>query len=395
MEIMTETTQRQVQPITVPEAVQALQQTIQDIVRKNRTLVDYYIYPKQVPSEIEAYKPRLQILYGRLDILARLDLQNLQLLVDDATALVVSHLLPIVDQLLNAVHGIQVIFINHYDRDLEHRKPYNAIYQSLEYRESQLKTLQESMMRSNQRRGAELYNPIPSPPTPAFCRYAIAFANGRDQGKLLQVMSEDLLPEHRERLRSTGGAYLWWDCPGCGFKIRYHIANSHTSNIHLTDEIKTHSHVQDVQYRAAWLVKCHLHQAKTDDDAVEDEPKAKREIVSGRRGLVRRQTEYRSERRPSLWFGVPRRSVGEVNFEKMKRRESESLVRHKYGCPFCFAIGRPLQGNTFSTGRDLADHISARHHPGRPLPTLLLEKYAVGLNGKISDRVRRWDLNIK
>src|SRR4051794_37425077 len=109
-------------PITIPEALESLTRLIVDVVRKNRTMIDYYIYPRETPSEVEAYKPRLEVLYTRVESLSSIDLQKLTLLVDDAAALVSAFILPIIDQLLNAVHGVQQIFINHYDRDLEQRK---------------------------------------------------------------------------------------------------------------------------------------------------------------------------------------------------------------------------------------------------------------------------------
>lgn len=387
-------------PITIPEALDSLARVIVDIVRKNRTMVEYYIYPKETPSEIEAYRPRLQVLYTRLESLSALDLPKLTLLVDDAAALVSAFLLPIIDQLLNAVHGVQQIFINHYDRDLEDRKPYNGIYTTLEYRERQLKKFQADQMRNPQRRLPETVIPIPPNPTePSFCRFAIAYTNHRDHGKLAQVMSEDLTSEDREKLRNAGGAYLSWDCPGCAFKLKYHVHSSMTSNLQMTDDVRSHSNVPEVEYRPTWLVKCHVYQAKSRNGRESLVWDDRRESVTDtRRGsTIRRQSDARSSRTSNpFFFGGPRRSKSEIVTDKhatpyITNRESSG----KYGCPFCFVTGREYGHMEYRNGRELAEHIAARHHLGKPPNSLLLEKYMVGLSGRCADNVRRWDLNIR
>lgn len=198
-------------PITIPEATQSLIDIIIEIVKKNRTMIEYYIYPQETPSEIVAYKPRLQALHARVESLADLRLPKLTLLIDDAAALISAFLLPIIDQLLNAVHGIQDIFTNHYDRDLAERKPYGTLYDTLIYRERQLKKFQQEQMQSPQRRTADALSPTtPTSSEPSFCRYAVAFTNGRDFGKVSHVPAEGLKPEDIERLRNNGGAFLSW-----------------------------------------------------------------------------------------------------------------------------------------------------------------------------------------
>ena len=389
--------EEQLHPITIPEAIESLNKIIVDIVRKNRTMVEYYIYPKPVPSEIEAYKPRLQVLYARLEVLATLDLPNLTLMVDDAAALVSAFLLPIVDQLLNAVHGVQSLFINHYDRKLEQRKPYAAIYHTLEYREKQLKKFQSDQMRNPQRRLPETMKPFPPSTAEAvFCRFGVAFANHRDHGKLGHVLPEDLSKDDKERLRNNGGAFLSWDCPGCAFKMKYHVANSINANILSTDDVRSHIDTPEVEYRPSWLVKCHLYQTKNGSrgDRFDE-----RDIISptGTRRIstVRRQTDSRRFSNP-FSFGPPRRTKSEVITEDYTLpRNRSATTTAKYGCPFCFVVGKEYGHMDYRHGAELAEHIAARHNLGNQPSGLVLEKYMVGLNGKCAENVRRWDLNIK
>lgn len=390
-------------PITIPEAIDSLRKIIVDVSKRNRTMVDYYIYPKQTPSEIEAYQPRLQVLFARIETLAALDLPKLTLLVDDAAALVSAFLLPVVDQLLNAVHGVQQIFINHYDRTLEQRKPYGSVYSTLEYRERQLKKFQGDQMRSPQRRLPETINPVPAlGAEPSFCRFAVAFTNHRDHGKLSQVLPEDLSKEDRERLRNVGGAYLGWDCPGCAFKLKYHVANSITANILATDDVRSHATIPEVEYRPSWLVKCHLYQAKTEDRSnyrLSDDRRESVSFAEPRRGsTIRRKSDARSPRSLNpFFFGGPKRSNTQIVTDRYVSQSNYSTkeLQSKYGCPFCFVTGREYGHMNYRYGRELADHIAARHNPRRPPSSLLLEKYMVGLDGKCAENVRRWDLNIK
>lgn len=394
----------EVLPITIPEALHSVTKMIVDIVRKNRTLVDYYIYPKETPSEIEAYLPRLQALYARVEALSALDLDKLTLVADNAAALVSAFVLPIVDQLLNAVYGVQQIFINHYDRDLEKRKPYATIYNTLEYRERQLKRFQSDQMQNPQRRLPESLVMIPAPGSdPSFCRFAVAFTNHRDHGKLSQVLSEDLSSEDKDRLRNHGGAYLSWDCPGCAFKLKYHVASSITANILATDDVRSHSDVPEIEYRPSWLVKCHLYQMKSQDSDQSTIFSSRRGSVSAmstdtkRIPAVRRQSDARSIRSSSFFWGAPRRSKSEIVTERSSnlRTKESKLSVSKYGCPFCFVTGKEYGHMDYKHGHELAEHIAARHSYNRPPSSLMLERYMVGLDGRCAENVRRWDLNIK
>jgi len=260
--------------------------------------------------------------------------------------------------------------------------------------------LQAEQMRNPQRRLPETLNPQPpNPAEPSFCRYAIAYANHRDGGKLSQVMSEELTSDDREKLRNSGGAYLSWDCPGCAFKLKYHVVSSVSSGIQMTDDMRCHSSVPEIQYRPAWLVKCHLYQAKSksgrDTSAWDDRHEG---VTETRRGsTIRRQSDARGPRSTNpFFFGAPRRTKSEVITEKYttistKNRESTA----KYGCLFCFVTGKDYGHMNYRNGRELAEHIAARHHLGKPPCSLVLEKYMVGLNGRCAEIVRRWDLNIR
>ncbi|KAK5082345.1 hypothetical protein LTR05_007491 [Lithohypha guttulata] len=402
----------ELQPISIPEAIESVQRLIGEIVRKNKTLVDYYIHPKPTPTEIEGYHPRLQVLYSRCEILAALEIPKLTILVDDAAALVSAFLLPVIDQLLNAVHGVQQIFINHYDRKLEYREPYSAVYDALECRERQLKKFQGDQMRNPQRRLPESLTPAaPSAAEQSFCRFAVAFTNHRDHGKLAHVHPEELFKEEREKLLNSDGAYLSWDCPGCAFKLRYHVANSLAANILATDDVRSHTSVPEVEYRPSFLVKCHLYQRKsedTDDNFTQhsrrtsdttfgnDSRRSTTWEIPKRSSTIRRQSDARNPRvSNSFFFGGAKKTKLGLTERYVPVRAKSSTSTSKYGCPFCFVVGKEYGHMDYEHGRDLAEHIAAKHHVGRAPSALMLEKYMVGLDGRCAENVRRWDLNIK
>lgn len=386
-------------PITIDEALLSVDHIILDVVKKNRTLIDYYIYPKKTPPDIDAYKPRLQILYTRVESLAALDLSKLTLLVDDAAALVSAFLLPIIDQLLNAIYGIQEIFINHYDRGLKSRKPYGAAYETLIYRKKQLKRFYNEQMTDMRRKLPESLTYIPRGNAESmFCRYAVAFANRRDQGKISQVQVQDLTSDDKERLQASGGAFLSWDCPGCSFRLKYHIVSSVSSSILSTDDVRCHSSVPEVEYRPSWLVKCHLHQASSkngQESGRVENGRRRSSTTEVRRGSTsRRQSDSKTPRSSGIfWFGGPRRSKSDVTKKTTSIRVKETGP--KYGCPFCFVTGKEIGNMNYRYGRELAEHIATKHHFQRPPSALMLERYRVGLDGKCAGNIRRWDLNIR
>lgn len=345
-----------VSPISIQEGVDELSKQISAIRRKTNTLIDYYIYPEPTPSEISAYDPRMKVLQDRLNTLSKINYPNLAHLLDDSDALAASYLNATIDQLLNAIHGIDEIFTQHYDRILEERKPFQTIYKVLEHRERQLKDVIHNQMTDPRKLRPEDLRPNE---IGYFCRGAIQMVNKRDRGKISQLRDRDLLDENKARLKRYGGAILWWECQECAFKLRYHVTNSINSSIHSTDEIRDHNGIA-VEYKSTFLIKCHTYQP------------AFARSSRGSRGSI------------SL-FGGNDRDRGIVSASAMK-----------YGCVFCFAAGKKLERgvSAFGTGRDFAAHIAQKHRKYTP-PGPLLQKYNVAIKGKCAEGVGRWDVNFK
>ncbi|OAP60543.1 hypothetical protein AYL99_05545 [Fonsecaea erecta] len=339
-------------PITIRQALDDLQVTLNQIRRKLRTLIDWYIFPDVVPNSIQAYDPRLQILQTRLKSLATIDFQRLPYLIDGADDLASQYLNQIVDQLLSSVRGIQTIFVEHYDRDLQERRPFGTIWETLLYRQDQIKQL-PILCPSIPRRAA------PEDLRPAelgnFCPGALGISNHRDRGRIAFVEKKELNDENRRKLKAFGGAFLNWQCAECACKVRYHVASSTNSNIHNTDEIRDHPGL-DVQYRSSFLAKCHLYlppSEKTTSNSL---------------------------------------SIIPTSSSNNSRRDSYSSMA-KYGCVFCFAMGLELERSftAFVTVREFAEHLAHEHR--RPLPpSLLIHRYAVAVDGKTVVG-GRWDLN--
>ena len=328
------------QTIPISVAVTDLNKQISIIRRKTNTLIDYYIYPEPTPSAIAAYEPRLVILESRLSSFSQLSYTNLAYLLDDSDALAASYLLSIVDQLLNAVHGIQELFQSHYDRQLEVRRPFDTVYNVLLFRETQLKDTRHLHMTDTRRLKPEDLRPNH---TGNFCRGAIQMINQRDRGHISYVQPKELLSENRAQLDRNSGAYLWWECQDCSFRLRYHVSTSARSNIHSTAEVREHEGVK-VEYKSAFLTKSHLYQPTS---------------IKGSRG-----------------------------------RLGSAL---KYGCVFCFVCeSRDRTGVIgFATGRELATHIAGKHRGTKNIPSpLMLQKFNVAIKGKVSENVRRWDINL-
>lgn len=343
-----------VQTLPISTAVQDLSKQIASVRRKTNTLIDYYIYPDAVPSQIAAYDPRLAILDERLANLSKISYTNLAYLIDDSDVLAGSYCLEIIDQVLNAIHGIQELFSKHYDRHLEQRKPFGTIYKVLEYRERQLKDTAHIHMSDPQRLKPE---ELRDNQAGAFCRGAIGMINGRDRGRIAYVQPRDLLAENADRLARYGGAFIWWQCPDCAFRLRYHVSTSAHSNIHSTEEVREHPGVK-LEYKSAWLVKSHLHA-----------PPA-------------------PLRRNSVSLPFPSSSPSSSSSSSTRRSPA------KYGCVFCFATDRADKGTpAFHTGRELAAHVAAKHRgKALPAPPLVL-KFNVAVKGQCADQVRRWDVN--
>lgn len=387
---------RDVAPIHVEEAINCVRQIIIDVAKKNHTMIDYYIDPRRVPQEIEAYRPRLEILHARTQSLSDLNLDKLGMLVDQAAALVCAFLLPIIDQLLSAIHGFQHILINRYDEKLARRRPYDSAYNVLVDTERRLEQFQKEQ-RMHQRKLAESLSLMPlRSAEPRFCSFAVAFTNNRDLGKLSQVLSENLTKEDKDRLRAHGGAFLSWDCPGCAFRLKYHIISSVSSSILSTDDVRSHSSAPQIEYRPSWLVKCHLYQSPNKSSRGSIRTDDKLSMSGGRRGSVtRRQTEVINPRSSgSFWFGTPKRSQSVMIREKSSTTQGREGTA-KYGCPFCFVTDREAGHMDFRNGRELAEHIAGKHYVKRAPSGLMLEKYRVGVDGKCADKMGKWEVNIR
>jgi hypothetical protein len=353
-------------PITVPAAITDLKLQITNIRKKNNVLIGYYIEPKPVPSELLAHDPRLGILTTRLDTLAKLSMPttgktgNLAFIMDEPDAIAAEYLNEIIDQLLNAIHGFQEIFEQRYDPELKVKKPFDTIYKTIEYRETQLKNVIFDARRPPLGMHEPLRPEDMSPSEPVyFCRGAVQMINNRDKGRISAVLPSELLRENRTVLSKYGGAFLWWQCPSCEFRARFHIAGSSSSSIHNTEEIREHPDC-DVEYRSIFLAKSHLF----------NDPSFAGEQIINRR---------------------PRSISG---------RNSISFASDsKYGCLFCFGQGKELSWaneTMFRTGQDLAEHIAENHRKGKKIPPpLMLRKFCVAIDGRHSDGVRRWELNFK
>ena len=306
------------------------------VLRKNKSLADFYIYPRRLPSEVAAYEPKIKVLEKRLKALKSLRLAHLKQLIDGAESLVAAHLLKIIDQLKSAIFGYQRLFEDHYDPSLSQRGVYGDVWQRLSIREHQLHDLiNSSLSRRRQHRAQDedRHGPL------QFCDGAVQLLNDADKGNVSRVDDRDLLPSNRDVLRQYGGDYLWWRCSSCAFKLRFHVDRSQFSSITSNDEIREHVNVP-LEYRSIFLAKSHLYQPVFEPGA-------------------------------------------------------NSL---KYGCLFCFAKGEELEGggeNCFGTGRELAVHICSKHKSTLPAP-LLLDRFHVAVDEKLSPvaRSQRWEVNI-
>ncbi|KIX02529.1 uncharacterized protein Z518_08470 [Rhinocladiella mackenziei CBS 650.93] len=339
-------------PITIPQAVEDLQKALIQIRRKLKTLIDWYIYPVIVPNEIKAYDPRLQILESRLISLSTLSYQQLPYLFDNSDGIAAHYLLNILDQLLNSMVGIQKIFVEHYDRDLDERRPFGTIWDTLQYRSDQLKLVPQFLPHNPRRQRPE---DLRTNELGNFCRGALQMINNRDKGRISHLENKDLLPENKRKLKAFGGAFLFWECPECAYRVRYHVANSSSSNIHTATEIREHNGL-GIQYRSSFLARCHLY--------------------------------------------LPLSEKSSTSSTSSNRRQSQSISTlssssPKYGCVFCFACGRDLErGDTaFNTPRELAEHIVLEHKRILP-PSMILHRFLVAVEGKMHDPCQRWDLNL-
>jgi len=322
------------QPISITEAIDDVAEYTTQILRRNRVLIDYYIYPHPTPTEIDAYEPRLRELEMRIRNLKKLNFSQLRQLIDDPDSLAADHLFQIIQQLQNAIFGFRRIFEEHYDPSLSQRPPYAHIYERLGDIEIRL-----NMMRGDHQRERNLHKAENQRPTSStrFCRGAIQLINYSDTGKLEQVENRDLFEVNKEVLRHHGGCFLWWSCTSCDFRLRYHVSESKYSSILNNDDIREHGDIP-MEYRSAFMAKSHLFNPQFDD----------------------------------LPKGAP-----------------------KYGCVFCYAQGWALErGSTvFATGKDLATHICSSHKRTLP-PPLMLSALNVAVNDRLPENCRRFDVKL-
>jgi hypothetical protein len=300
------------QPINISDALRNVAEYATQIGRRNRVMIDYYIYPHPTPTDIEAYEPRLKALETRIKNLKKLSFPQLRQLIDSPDGLAASYLVEIIKQLQNAIFGFRTLFVEHYDRSLVNKKPYGNIYERLDEIHERLGILIDEGHRERNRLRAELHPPTA---TTRFCKGAIQLINGSDTGTLGQVANQDLLQANKLVLQRDGGCFLWWACTSCDFRLRYHVRASKYSSIDNNGEIRKHSGIP-MEYRSVFLAKSHLFNLQFDE----------------------------------LPKGAP-----------------------KYGCLFCFAEGEALEwGRTvFATGKELATHICSSHKSTLPPPLML------------------------
>ena len=309
--------------INIKEALDDVADYAAQVRRRNKTLIDYYIYPHPTPSEIEAYDPRLNTLEQRIKGLKKLHFNQLRSLLNDPDCLAASYLLQYIEQLQNAIFGFERLFEERYDQSLSQRAPYSNIYERLQIIKGQLHNLDVDRQHDLNRPRAE---DIRGTGSQNFCKGAVRLINGSDPGRLTVVDRRDLLEANKTVLKHYGGCFLWWECTSCDFRLRFHLNASQGSSIQNNDEIREHPGIP-LEYRSIFLVKSHLY-----------------------------SPEFRT------------------------------LPRHasKYGCVFCFSEGRPLErgSTTFATGKDLAIHICSHHKSSHPQP-LMLSKFNVAINNQL------------
>lgn len=309
-------------------------------------LTDYYIYPDPIPTEIQAYDPRLALLTHRLEQIQTLSPSNLEFLIDRWELLVARNVNAIVDQLLNAVYGIEKIFVNHYDPSLHERKVFDTIHKVLEHTITQLgdislrHTTNSQRVKVDRRPDQDAY----------FCHGALEMINDLDSGSIERfervIRGGELQAKDDETLKQSEGPLLHWCCSSCSFKLRVQTPESMENSIDASDEIRTHGGI-NLGYRPRFLVKSHLHQP-----------------------------------------------IGR-EFSTVEPSQAP-----KYGCVFCFSVGKPLQQGTssdpsttiFRSAMELAAHTSENHR--NPLPPWLLSlKFLVAVKGKAADGGRGWEVN--
>ena len=362
-------------PITnLKDTISETSEQISKIRKKTQFLIQVFITedldPTLIPNMIKSYDSPLAILDTRLKSLNRISFPlYFSRLIDHAEVHGATALIEILGALLNIVHGLKTVFIDHYDRNrrlLDDKKGYQPIYELLIYREEQVKAF-VAVQQATRHPPPEAIRPAE---TLHFCPGALAMLNGRDAGKVRTVTQRELTEANAARVKRLGGTFLWWECPapgGCNFRVKFHMVNSMQSNIHVVDETRELNDLP-IEWRSGWLAKVHLfNTSATGGDG---------------RGANRRSSSFGG------W------GSGSGNNSSSSSSSSQCL----YGCVFCFAEGRALSRHhdtAFTSARGMAEHIVAKHAKSTLPPSLLLMKFKVAVKGKVAQGVRRWDVNFK
>lgn len=322
-------------PIGIKQALDDVSDYATQILRRNQVLIDYYIYPHNVPTDITAYEPRLRALEKRIKHLKSLHFAHLRQLIDDPDTLAATQLWQISDQLQSAICGFRNIFEKYYDQKLGLRNPYANMLGLLGDISRGLVSLKEEHQRDYGRYRAENQ---PATGSTTFCKGGIQLINGFDAGGLNQVDNRELLEANKTVIRRLGGCFLWWACKSCNFRIRYHVSASKFASIQSNNEVVDHDSIP-IDYRPSFMAKSHLY--------------------------------------------LP-------DFDNLPRRAA------RYGCVFCFVQGKALEigRTTFATCDELASHICGSHRSSLPAP-LILMKFNVAVNNRLPDGCKRFDINLR
>lgn len=388
-----------IHPTTITESIEMMLDTIDRVARKNEAMIELYVRPRPVPSEIAAHRAGLEKLAGRVDSLATLDITALSQVMDLATAWLAQSLLSVVTQLSNAIYGIQQIWINHYDSAFGQRKVYDILTQALDYKFKQLNNFIATANRDPSHRNVEGRVPATDHSSElSFCKGAIGLGNGRDSGKMAQVMSEDLTAAERAQVDSHSGAYLWWTCSYCAFKLKYYAPSQTQSSIHSIDDVRSHSGdgIGGVDLRKPWLIKCHLHLDKSKSSHKDNTGRGRYSTSADRAGVFNTSSAMTGSRRSKKYtFGSTNHGTNKkgVRHDDLDRRPAALPL---YGCVLCFVIGAGPGRMDYQDEFELGRHIANKHGRRERLPcSLILERYSIGIDGKCSQPNRRWDLNIR
>ncbi|KAF7503800.1 hypothetical protein GJ744_003241 [Endocarpon pusillum] len=170
------------------------------------------------------------------------------------------------------------------------------------------------------------------------CKGALQLLKGDDRGGIDRCLRKDLTPQEHERLDQGGkrGAYFFWKCDSCGFRIKYFASKSRHASLLTNDDNFTFKDSK-VQCTQAFIAMSHV--------------------------------EQRGVRKHNSLKGLP-----------------------KYTCLICALhrpAARPGHNHTFSNREDYMRHVEDLHLNDNTLPAFLLQKLGIEHGGKLLDGVRR------